>query len=124
MVEPKNKVVLDVDYVDYSDDNLNDLLQVGQSNIDYRPKILSKWKISNPNLSVDYKRTVSDEFNWMFGVKYSDVNTDNELRYLTRNSQGLFEQNPDQSNRFIDEVILASYLKFTANADTWMFSGI
>ena len=123
--DKKNKVVLDVDYVDYSDDNLNDLLQVGQSNIDYTDqRYFQNGKYQILTSQLDYKRTVSDEFNWMFGVKYSDVNTDNELRYLTRNSQGLFEQNPDQSNRFfIDEVILASYLKFTANADTWMFSG-
>jgi hypothetical protein len=121
----KNKIILDFDYVDYDDDNLNDLLQVGQSTINYNDQRYSqnaKYQILTSKL--DYKRTVNENFNWMFGIKYSEIDTDNNLNSFTKNNQGVFEQNFNQSNRFfIDEKILASYIKFTSNLKRWMFSG-
>lgn len=121
----KNKILLDFDFVDYDDENSNDLLQVGQSTINYNDQRYSqngKYQILTSKL--DYKRTVNENFNWMFGIKYSEIDTDNNLNSFTKNSQGVFNQNFNQSNRFIiDEKIVASYIKFTSNFKKWMFSG-
>lgn len=123
--DEKNKILLDFDYVDYSNDNVNNLYQVGQSTIDYsNQRYFQNGKYQIFTSKLDYKRTVSENLNWMLGIKYSDVNTDSDLNSFFENTQGIFTQNNNQSNRFlIDENIIASYVKFTSNYDKWSFSG-
>jgi len=123
--DEKNKILLDFDYVNYSNENINNLYQIGQSNIDYNnQRYFQNGKYQIVTSKLDYKRTVSENLNWMMGIKYSGVNTDNDLRSFSENTQGIFTQNNNQSNRFlIDENIIASYVKFTSNYDKWSFSG-
>ena len=77
--DEKNKILLDFDYVNYSNENINNLYQIGQSNIDYNnQRYFQNGKYQIVTSKLDYKRTVSENLNWMMGIKYSGVNTDND----------------------------------------------
>ena len=123
--DDKNKLIVDFNYVDYDNDNENNLYQVGQSSILYN----NQRYFQDGNYTIltyrgDYKRTVNDNLNWMVGAKYSKVNTDSDLQSFTQDINGDFIFEADQSNQFlVDEDILAIYAKLTAKIDKWSFTG-
>lgn len=123
--DEKNKFILDFDYVDYNNDNINNLYKVGQSSISYDDqRYFQDGKYQILTYKGDYKRTINQDFNWMFGTKYSRVSTDSELRSFVQNTNGDFTLDADQSNRFlVGEDILAIYLKMVKKWENWSFSG-
>ena len=123
--DEKNKFILDFDYVDYNNDNINNLYKVGQSPISYDDqRYFQDGKYQILTYKGDYKRTLNQDFNWMFGTKYSRVSTDSDLRSFVQNTNGDFTLDADQSNRFlVDEDILAIYLKMVKKWENWSFSG-
>lgn len=123
--DEKNKLTIDFDYVDYNNDNVNDLYKVGQSTISYdNQRYFQNGKYRILTYKGDYKRTLNQDFNWMFGTKYSIVSTDSDLRTFVQNMDGGFTLDSDQSNRFlVDEDILAIYLKMVKKWENWSFSG-
>lgn len=123
--DEKNKFILDFDYVDYNNDNINNLYKVGQSPISYDDqRYFQDGKYQILTYKGDYKRTLNQDFNWMFGTKYSRVSTDSDLRSFVQNMNGDFTLDANQSNRFlVDEDILAIYLKMVKKWENWSFSG-
>ncbi len=121
----KEKVVFDVNYIDYNNDNTNDLFKRELSTIDYsNQRYLQNGAYHILTYKLDYKHTFNDNFNWMFGSKFSKINTDSNLQSFVQNNSGNFILNDTQSNRFlIDEDISAIYTKFTSIMDEWSFSG-
>ena len=121
----KNKISLDFNFVNYSNENINNLYKIGQSSINYNDQQYfqnGKYQIFTSKL--DYKLTVSDNFNWMIGLKYSEVDTDSDLNSFYQNPVGIFIKDEGQSNRFlIDENITAIYTKFTSSFGKWSLSG-
>lgn len=121
----KTKVNVDFNYVNYDDANVNNLFKTETSVIDYNNRRYfqdSKFEIFT--YKGDFKRTVSDNFNYSFGAKLSDVNQESDLKSFTENASGNFEEDTDQSNLFkIDETIFATYAKMNLTLDKWTFSG-
>lgn len=123
--DEKNKLIIDFDYVDYNNDNINNLYKVGQSSISYNnQRYFQDGKYQILTYKGDYKRTLNHDFNWMVGTKYSRVSTDSDLRSFVQNTEGDFILDTDQSNRFmVDENIVALYLKMVKKWENWSFSG-
>ncbi|GLB52519.1 TonB-dependent receptor [Neptunitalea chrysea] len=121
----KDKVNVDVNFVDYTNDNVNDLYQVGQSSIDYdNQRYFQNSTYQILTFKGDYKHTLSENFSYMMGAKYSMVDTDSDLQSYTENSTGTFEYQTNQSNRFlVDENILALYTKVSGKVGKWSYSG-
>lgn len=120
-----NKLTLDFTYVDYESDNENNLYQIGQSNVDYRnQRYFQDAKFNIYTYKADYKRSLGKDISLSVGFKYSDVDSDSDLQSLEMNNSGVFENNPNQTNRFlIDEKITAAYGKINFAIDKWSFSG-
>lgn len=123
--DEKNKLILDFNYIDYKNDNINNLFSIGQSTIAYdNQRYFQDGKYQILTYKGDFKRTMTEDFNWMFGAKYSTVTTDSDLRSFAQNMDGNFILDNNQSNRFlIDENILAIYLKTVKKWKSWSFSG-
>ncbi|MBU3026011.1 outer membrane beta-barrel protein [Zobellia galactanivorans] len=123
--DEQNKFILDFDYVDYTNDNVNDLYQLGPSEISYDDqRYFQNGKYRILTYKGDYKRTLGEGSNWMFGTKYSRVSTDSDLSSFFRNTDGNFILDADQSNGFlVDEDILAIYSKMVKKWENWSFSG-
>lgn len=123
--DDKNNFVLDFNFVNYQNDNINNLYKIGESSIDYNnQRYFQKGKYKIITFKIDYKRTVGDNFTWMSGAKYSVVNTDNDLVSFYQNNNDVFVLDDNQSNRFfIDESIIAFYAKLNYNINKWAFSG-
>ncbi|MBW1294713.1 TonB-dependent receptor domain-containing protein [Aquimarina litoralis] len=123
--DQKNKVTLDFSYIDYTFENENNLFRTNESSVDYA----NQRYFQNADYEIftyqgDYKRTQNDNFSWGFGGKYTEVNSDSDLQSFTQNDLGEFENNVNQTNRFlIDESILALYSKFNTKYNKWSFSG-
>jgi len=111
--DEKNQLILDFDYVNYNNDNINTIYKVEESDVSYNDQRYfqdGKYKIIT--YKGDYKRSVNDGFNWMFGGKYSKVSTDNDLESFEYSATGEFVLDANQSNRFlISEDIVALYFK-------------
>lgn len=120
-----NKLTLDFNYVDYNSTNENNLFKVGQSNVAYNNQRYfqdANYKIYT--YKADYKRKLSKKTTLSAGVKFSDVDSDSDLKALVQNNSGDFVNNPGQTNRFlIDENIMAAYTKLNISLDNWSFSG-
>ena len=108
-----SKLVVDVNYVSYSDSSQSSLVAVPGNEITFEPQRFDQeGDFSIATYRADYTRTVSDKTNWQAGVKYADVATDSDLEAysLSDADNPLFVD--AQSNRFlIDETIAAVYLK-------------
>ncbi|MEE9361947.1 MAG: outer membrane beta-barrel protein [Cellulophaga sp.] len=123
--DEKNRLTLDFNYVNYSYDNENNLFKTKESIIDYDSrKYFQEATYKIYTYKGDYKKNVSDDFSWSIGVKYSDVTSNSNLRSLIEDTNGEFQFQPDQSNRFIvDETIKAAYSKVNFKEGKWSFSG-
>jgi len=123
--DEKNQLILDFDYVNYNNDNINTIYKVEKSDVSYNDQRYfqdGKYKIIT--YKGDYKRSVNDGFNWMFGGKYSKVSTDNDLESFEYSATGEFVLDANQSNRFlISEDIVALYFKVFKKWKSWSFSG-
>ncbi len=120
----KDNLVVDFNYVGYSNDNINNLYKVGQNTVAYdNQRYFQDGTYQILTYKGDYKRSVTDNFNWMLGAKYAMVETDSDLRSFTQNTTGGFILDMDQSNRFlVDEDILALYSKVNATIGKWTLS--
>jgi len=123
--DEKNQLILDFDYVNYNNDNINTIYKVEESDVSYNDQRYfqdGKYKIIT--YKGDYKRSVNDGLNWMFGSKYTKVSTDNDLESFEDSATGEFVFDANQSNRFfISEDIVALYFKVFKKWKSWSFSG-
>ncbi len=122
----KNKFTIDFNYVNYKNNNVNNLYNIGALNtIPYvNQRYFQDGKYQIKTYKADYKHTYSEDFSLRFGTKYAQVNTDNELNSYEQTLSGTFAFLPTQSNRFlIDESIFALYSKLNITKDKWSFSG-
>ncbi|AUC74678.1 TonB-dependent receptor domain-containing protein [Olleya sp. Bg11-27] len=119
-----NKLVVDFNYVDFTNTNTNTLSDVAGSTIDFTDRRYNQDGTYNiKTYRVDYSRTFSDNLKLSAGTRYADVKTDNDLESLIDNN-GDFGLLEDESSRFvIDETIFALYSKISATQGKWSFSG-
>jgi len=120
-----NKISLDFNYVDYNSTNENNLFQVGQSAVNYdNQRYFQDATYKIYTYQADYKRQLGKNATLSAGFKYSDVDSDSDLKSLVQNDSGEFVNNSNQTNRFlIDENIMAAYTKLNVSVDKWSFSG-
>ncbi|MBC8754041.1 TonB-dependent receptor [Kordia sp. YSTF-M3] len=120
-----NKLTLDFNYVDYNSTNENNLFQVGQSTVAYdNQRYFQDADYKIYTYQADYKRQLSKKATLSAGFKYSDVDSDSDLKSLVQDTSGDFVNNSNQTNRFlIDENIMAAYAKLNVSVDKWSFSG-
>lgn len=123
--DDKNKITLNFNYVNYNSENENNLFQVEESTIAYNnQRYFQDSEFEIYTYQGDYKRVINKNINWSFGAKYTSVDSNNTLQSLTQNDDGVYENNPDQTNQFnIDETIIAFYSKVNLDYKKWMFSG-
>ncbi|ARV16148.1 outer membrane beta-barrel protein [Polaribacter sp. SA4-12] len=120
-----DKLVIDFNYVDFTNDNTNILADVAGSTIDYDDrKYIQDGKYSIKTYKADYTKTFSDNFKLSAGTRLANVETDNDLQSFSHNNSGVFEFNEDESSQFlISENIFALYSKINATSGKWSFSG-
>ena len=120
-----DRLIIDFNYVDYINDSNNTLYEVEGSTIPFTDrKYIQKGKYKIKTYKIDYKKTLSDNFNISFGTRYADVNTDNDFQSYLDNNQGIFDFVETESSQFlIKETIFAGYSKINATTGKWTFSG-
>tara|TARA_B110000483_G_scaffold56931_1_gene71219 strand:+ start:153 stop:2525 length:2373 start_codon:yes stop_codon:yes gene_type:complete len=120
-----DKLVIDFNYINFNNDNTNDLYDVAGSTIPFVDRrYIQEGKFNVRTYRLDYTKTFSDNLNLSFGTRYADVNTDNDLKSFNENSRGSFDFNEDGSSQFlIDETIFALYSKINSTIGKWSFSG-
>ncbi|WP_298492753.1 outer membrane beta-barrel protein [uncultured Algibacter sp.] len=126
--EFKNKahnLTADFNFVDYKNDNTNTISSLPESTIAYtNQRYLQNAKYQIKTYKADYSRLYSDDFKLSFGAKYSQVNTDSDLKSFNENNSGGFNFDENASNRFlVDETIFALYSKINLTKGKWSFSG-
>jgi len=121
----KDKLTIDFDYVDYTNNNINTINNVGANTISYvNQRYFQDGTYQIKTYKADYKHTFSENISTKFGAKYAQVNTDNQLKSFEETLNGTFTFLPNESNRFlIDETIFAVYSKLNYNRNKWSFSG-
>ena len=119
-----DKLVLDFNYVDFTNDNTNTLSDVAGSTVAFTDRrYIQEGTFNIKTYRVDYTKTFSDNLKLSAGSRYADVETDNDLQALIDNS-GTFDLVNEESSRFvIDETIFALYSKINATVGEWSFSG-
>ncbi|APZ45253.1 TonB-dependent receptor [Polaribacter reichenbachii] len=120
-----DKLVIDFNYVDFSNDNTNTLSDVAGSTIDFTDrKYIQDGTYSIKTYRADYSKTFSDNLKISAGTRFADVKTDNDLQSFSQNTNGNFDKDDEESSRFvIDETIFALYSKINATSGKWSFSG-
>jgi hypothetical protein len=120
----KEKLVVDFNYVDFTNDNTNTLSDIAGSTVPFTDKkYIQNGTYNIKTYRVDYSKTFSDNFKLSAGSRYADVKTDNDLQSFEEDNGG-FDKIDEQSSRFvIDETIFALYSKINANFGKWSFSG-
>ncbi|MBU2995860.1 TonB-dependent receptor [Cellulophaga baltica] len=120
----KDKLVIDFNYVDYSNDNTNFLYDTEGSTIDFTDrKYIQNGEYNIKTYKADYSKTISDSLKISAGTRYAAVKTDNDLQSFIENN-GDYDLVVDESSQFlIDETIFALYTKVNATLGRWSFSG-
>ncbi|WP_075344039.1 outer membrane beta-barrel protein [Tenacibaculum agarivorans] len=120
----KDKLVIDFNYINFADDNVNiNSVLNGSTETLPNQKFVQSGKFSIRTIKGDYNKTLSDNFKLSFGTKYSDIDTDSDLQLFLQNGTSDFIFQPNDSDRFlIDEEIFAAYTKVNATVNTWSFS--
>jgi len=120
----KDKLVIDFNYVDFTDNTDNTLSDEAGSTVPFsNRKYIQNGTFSIKTYRVDYIKTFSDDLKISIGSRYADVKTDNDLQSFIENNTG-FDKVDNESSRFvIDETILAMYSKVTTNFGKWSISG-
>lgn len=119
-----DKLLIDFNYIDYKNDNINTLSDVTGSTIPFTDRrYLQDGKYTIKTYKVDYDKTFSDNFKLSVGSKYAQVNTDSDLQSFLENTSGGFDLDQANSSQFlVDETIFAIYSKVNATAGKWSFS--
>lgn len=121
--DDKNTVTADFNYVDYTNDNINDLYKVGGTSAFTNLRYDQEGMYQIKTYRLDYKRVLSDKVTLRTGMKFADVETDSDLNVFVQRDSGDFDLLSDASNRFlVDETILAFYTKVQANLGKWTLS--
>ncbi|QTE21646.1 outer membrane beta-barrel protein [Polaribacter cellanae] len=120
-----DKLVIDFNYVDFTNNSTNTLYDIAGSTIDFTDrKYIQDGKYNIKTYRADYTKTFSDNFKISTGTRFADVTTDNDLQTFEENTNNGFDKNDEASSRFvIDETIFALYSKVNANYGKWSFSG-
>lgn len=120
-----HKLTADFNYVDYKNDNINTLVSVNGSTIEYaNQRYLQDGNYQIKTYKSDYVRSFSEDFKLSAGAKYSQVNTNSDLQSFNENESGDFDFNSAASNTFlVDENIFALYSKINITRGKWSFSG-
>lgn len=120
-----DKLIVDFNYIDYKNDNVNTLYEVAGSTINFQDRrYLQDGKYTIKTYKADYVKTFSDNLKVSFGSKYAMVNTDSDLKSFEENKTGGFDLDVAGSSRFlVDETIFAVYSKLNATVGKWSFSG-
>ncbi|WP_299062259.1 TonB-dependent receptor [uncultured Polaribacter sp.] len=119
-----DKLVIDFNYVDFTNDNTNTLYDTAGSTITFDDrKYIQDGTYNIKTYRLDYSKTISENLKISAGSRFADVKTDNDLQTFEENN-GNFEKNEEASSRFvIDETIFALYSKVNATLGKWSFSG-
>lgn len=119
------KLVIDFNYIDYTNNSLNTLSDVDGSTISYQDRrYIQDGKYNIKTYKADYSKTFSDNLNMSFGSKYAVVKTDSDFQSFKENNTNGFDFDVDNSSRFlVDETIFAIYSKVSATFGKWSFSG-
>ena len=117
------KLVVDFNYVDFTNNSTNTLFDITGSTIPYSDRMYHQDGTFNiKTYRLDYSKTISDNLKLTAGTRYADVVTDNDLQSLD-NTSGGFNLIDEESSRFIvDETIFAVYSKANATLGKWSFS--
>jgi outer membrane receptor protein involved in Fe transport len=120
-----DKLLVDFNYINFNNDNTNDIYAVSGNTVPFtNQRYLQNSKYTINTYKIDYVKTFSENFKLSTGSKYSQVDTDSDLKLFTENTNGDFDFQPDNSNRFlIDENIFALYSKVNASFGDWSLSG-
>ncbi|CAL2088158.1 Outer membrane receptor protein involved in Fe transport [Tenacibaculum sp. 190524A05c] len=120
-----DKLLVDFNYIDFKNENTNDIYAVTGNTVPFtNQRYLQDGKYTINTYRIDYVKSFTDEFKLSVGTKYSDVDTDSDLKLFTQNNTGGFDFQAADSNRFlIDENIFAVYSKVNASFGDWSLSG-
>jgi hypothetical protein len=117
------KLVLDFNYVDFTNNSINTLFDIPGSTIPFTDrKYNQEGTFEIKTYRLDYSKTISENLKLSAGTRYADVTTDNDLQSLD-NTTGSFTVIDEESSRFIvDETIFAVYSKANASLGKWSLS--
>ncbi|MEP0213057.1 MAG: outer membrane beta-barrel protein, partial [Cellulophaga sp.] len=121
----KQKLAVDFNFVDYTNDNLNTISSLNGSTVPYtNQRYLQDGEYQIKTYKIDYSKQFTENFKLSFGSKYADVDTDSDLMSFSEDTNGEFVFNEDASNRFlVEENIFALYSKLNVTSGEWSFSG-
>ncbi|PKB42683.1 outer membrane receptor protein involved in Fe transport [Cellulophaga sp. RHA19] len=121
----KQKLAVDFNFVDYTNDNLNTISSLDGSTVPYtNQRYLQDGEYQIKTYKIDYSKQFTENFKLSFGSKYADVDTDSDLMSFSEDTNGEFVFNEDASNRFlVEENIFALYSKLNITSGEWSFSG-
>ena len=119
------KLILDFNYVNFTNDNTNQLSGLTGSTLPFTDRrYVQNGEYTIKTYNLDYSKKFSEHFKLSLGSRYADVNTDNDLQSYLDNGQGSFNFIEEESSQFlIDETIFALYAKLNASKGKWSFSG-
>ncbi|MEE9406764.1 MAG: outer membrane beta-barrel protein [Polaribacter sp.] len=120
-----DKLVIDFNYIDYKNDNINMLVDVpGSTEVFQDRKYIQDGKYTIKTYKADYSKTFSENLKLSIGSKYAKINTDSDLQSFLENTSSGFDLDVDGTSRFlVDETIFALYSKINATSGKWSFSG-
>lgn len=121
----KQKLTVDFNFVDYTNDNINTISSLEGSTVPYtNQRYLQDAEYQIKTYKVDYSKQFTENFKLSLGSKYAAVDTDSDLMSFSENTNGEFVFNEDASNRFlVEENIFAMYSKLNITSGNWSFSG-
>lgn len=111
---------LDFNYVDYENDNVNQLYQLGPSPIAFEDRrYLQDSDYQIMIYKADFRHSF-DPLTLSTGVRYSAVESASNLKSFEKNDAEEYEHLEDQSDLYmVDETILALYAKVSAKLKLW-----
>jgi len=120
-----DKLIVDFNYIDYKNDNINNLYDISGSTVAYQDRrYLQDREYTIKAFKADYSKTFSENLTVSFGSKYATVKTDSDLQSYLENTSNGFDLDVLGSSRFlVDETIFAAYSKINATSGKWSFSG-
>jgi len=120
-----DKLVIDFNYIDYKNDNINTLYDITGSTIPFQDRrYIQDGKYTIKTFKVDYSKAFSENVKLSVGSKYAMVKTDSDLQSFLENNSDRFDLDQASSSRFlVDESIFAIYSKLNASSGKWSFSG-
>jgi len=120
-----DKLVIDFNYIDYKNDNINTLYDISGSTISFQDRrYIQDGKYTIKTFKADYSKTFSENVKISAGSKYALVKTDSDLLSFLENNSNKFDLDQASSSQFlVDETIFSIYSKLNATSGKWSFSG-